>query len=694
MNTSSLVFPRQARRRGLLCLTSGLLFAAGQSAEPVAARLPQGPPVTAEMEFAQLANIKVTSVSRTESTVAHSPAAIFVITPEMIQRSGATAIPELFRMVPGMNVARLDGNKWAVGVRGFNDRFSNKLLVQVDGRTVYNPSFSGVFWDTVDYPLEDIERIEVIRGPGASVWGANAVNGVINVITKPAQDTQGGLVSAGGGTEERGFGTFRYGGKLADDLHYRVYGKGFNRDKQFSQQGDPNDAWWGASGGLRLDWQPDEQNSFTFDGSYLRSEAGRKDQHPTLLGPSFISIDPEDEITDAAHVLGRWTRTLNTDSSWSLQAYWDRLERSSTAGITHLRFDTFDLDFQQQFPLGERQKLVYGAGYRFIDAFQGDSSTDGGFVVSYDRNNRQLQLFSVFVQDEIAVVKDKVSLMLGSKFEHNDFTGFEVQPSARLLWTPTKRQSVWAAVSRAVRTPGLGTDELSLTLFPAATSPVAVYPRLLPDRGAKSDELLAYELGYRAQVRDDLSVDLAVFYNEYDKLTVTTAGALEPGPQPRTFIVPLTRANAMDGETYGVEVAAKWQISEWWRLYGAYSFLRMTLHNGGSSEAVEGQSPRNQVHLQSSWNLGRSVEFDLFGRYVDQLSGFNPGGAGGVSDTVDAYVSLDARLAWRPRKNLMLEVVGQNLLDHHHPEFGTSRFLRSPLVESRRGVYGKVTWTF
>ncbi len=646
------------------------------------------------MSLEELLDARVISVSRTESTVGQSPAAVSVITQEDIRRSGSTTIPELFRMVPGMNVARIDGNKWAVGVRGFNDRFSNKLLVQVDGRTVYNPNFSGVFWDTVDYPLEDIERIEVIRGPGASVWGANAVNGVINIITKPTSDTQGGLASAGGGAEERGFGTFRYGGKLADKLHYRVYGKAFDRDEQFSRQGDPNDDWWRASGGTRLDWVPDERNTFTFDGSYLRSEAGRKDQHPTLTAPAFISIDPEEEITDAAHVLGRWTQKLDTDSSWSLQAYWDRFERVSTAGITHMRFDTFDLDFQQEFPLGQRQKVVYGAGYRFIDAAQGDSSEDGGFVASFDRNNRHLQLFSAFVQDEIALVEDKFSLMWGAKFEHNDFTGFEVQPSGRLLWTPTKRQSAWASVSRAVRTPSLGTDELSLTLLPARTSPVAVYPRLLPDRGAESDELLAYEIGYRVRLRENVSADVALFYNEYDKLTVTTAGAARPGPAPGTFLVPLTRVNQMDGETYGVEVAAKWQALDWWQVYGAYSFLTMTLHNGGSSEAVEGQSPRNQVYLQSSFNLPWNLEFDLIGRYVDQLSGFNPSGGGGVPDTVNAYVTLDARLGWRPRKNLMLEVVGQNLLDNHHPEFGTSRFLRSPLVEIERAVYGKITWRF
>src|SRR5437667_283469 len=372
-----------------------------------------------KLSVEELMGVEVTTVSRRESTVGESPAAVFVITPEDIRRSGATTFPELFRMVPGMDVARIDNNKWAISARGFNDRFNGKLLVQVDGRTVYNPLSSGVYWDAVDYPLEDIERIEVIRGPGASVWGANAVNGIINIITKAAKDTQGGIFSGGGGTEERGFGAFRYGGTIGSDLYYRVYGKGFSRDRQFLRVGNPNDRWWGASGGLRLDWQVGERDSVTFQGDFL-----------------------------------------------------------------------------------------------------GPSTSDGGFGVSFPPSpHRRPQLFSAFVQDQLTLVEDKLSLTFGSKLEHNDHTGFEVQPTGRLLWTPTKRQSVWAAVSRAVRTPTLSEDGIGtrqLPSFPAALGGAPLFARLAGSPAFKSEELLAYELGYRAQATDRRSVDLALLYNAYD----------------------------------------------------------------------------------------------------------------------------------------------------------------------------------
>ena len=636
----------------------------------------------------QLMQLKVTTVSRTPSTVAHSPAAIFVITPEMIRRSGATAIPELFRMVPGMNVARIDGNKWAVSARGFNQRLQDKLLVQVDGRTVYNPIFSGVYWDAVDYPLEDIESIEVIRGPGASVWGANAVNGIINIITKSATETQGGLVSGGGGTTEQGFGTFRYGGKVGDDLFYRFYGKGFTRDQTFAQVGDPHDGWWGGSGGLRLDWKPSDQNTLTFDGGYLHSVTGRRDERPQVAAPfSFLNL--ENQNIDAGHVLGRWTHMVDADNSWSVQAYWDRFSLLLDNLPIPLRVDTYDVDFQHQFPLGERQKLVYGAGYRYMDTFVGSSGRDNGFAVLSQPSNYQLHVFSAFLQDQIALVPERLELTLGSKFEHNDFTGFEVQPTARLLWTPTPGQSIWAAASRAVRTPNVLEDGIHVTLLPSGTN----YHRTIPNRDLQAEDIMAYELGYRVQATPKLSADLALFYHEYNNLRVNVPGATFVDPSSGATILPVVAQNGMKGETYGAELGVQWQGTESWRLQGAYTLLKMNLHRpaglSAEAEAAEGQSPQQQIYLQSSWNLPRNMEFDLIGRFVDALQRFT-----GERAVIDAYLSLDARLAWRPRKNLTLELIGQNLLDNHHPEFGTSILVKAPVAEPRRGVYGKVTWQF
>lgn len=662
----------------------------------------QLPPRLAPLGLEKLMEMEVTTVTRTASTVGESAAAVHVITQEDIRRSGATTIPELFRRVPGTNVARIDGNKWAIGVRGFNARFQDKLLVQVDGRSVYNPLFSGVYWDAVDYPLEDIERIEVIRGPGASVWGANAVNGVINIVTKSAWDTQGGLLSAGGGTEEHGFGTVRYGGMAASDLAYRIYAKGFSRDKQFAVTEDTEDDWWGSSAGTRLDWQPTDRDTATFDAAYLRSVAGRRDLRPTtdpasvatVGGLSFPNafVNIENEITDAAHLLGRWTRTVDTDNSWSVQAYWTYFFREVENLQLNLHWNIFDVDFQHQFPLGERQKLVYGAGYRFTDSFAGSSGRDEGFATSYEPANRKLHLFSAFLQDQIALVPEKLEFTLGSKFEHNEFTGFEVQPTARLLWTPTPRQSGWAAASRAVRTPNVFEDTTRSTVLPSAGP---IFPQIRGNRELESEEVWAYELGHRVQMRDNLFFDTALFYNDYHNLRVSVPGALITGPPD---ILPLTFDNGMNAETYGAELGADWRPAPWWRLYGAYTWLKMELHRraglAASTEAAEGQSPEQQVYLQSSFDLPHHVELDLIGRWVDRLTGFNPGGAPGVANEIPSYFAFDARVAWRARKNLALSIVGQNLTDSHHPESGTSPFIRSPLVEIRRSVYGKVTWYF
>ncbi len=657
---------------------------------------PKRPGGLADLSLEELMKIEVTTVSRQASTVGESPAAVFVVTPEMIRRSGATTIPELFRMVPGMDVARIDGNKWAVSTRGFNARFGDKLLVQMDGRTLYNPIFSGVYWDAVDYPLEDIERIEIVRGPGASVWGANAVNGIINIITKSAKDTQGGLVSGGAGTEELGFGTIRYGGKITDNLFYRVYSKGFARDEQVSNTGNPHDDWWGSSTGFRLDWQPSEHDAVTFDGGYLHSDAGRKDLRAMSTAPfSFTNI--ESEITDAGHILGRWTHEFDEDNRFTLLAYWDRFDREADNLRIHVGWDTYDLDFQHQFPVGDRQKIVWGLGYRFIDADLGSTRRDNGFTVSF--SDRRLQLWSAFVQDQIELIKDKFSLTLGSKFEINDFTGFEVEPTARLLWTPSRRQSVWFAVSRAVRTPTVAEDIATSRSLPVSTAP-PIFPRVTPNTNLDSEEVLAYELGYRAQATETLSVDIALFYNVYDNLSVRVPGAVTPDPATGTSFIPLTPQNAMNGETYGLELAATWKPTAWWRLFGAYTFLEMQLHReiaAVKSQEIgrEGGSPQHQIYLQSSWTLPGRVELDLMGRFVDQLSGFNPSApTAAIPDKISGYVSLDARLAWRPRKNIEVAVIGQNLLDSHHPESGTSTSIQAPLVEIQRAIYGKITWTF
>lgn len=650
-------------------------------------RLGQVPVVPTSSAPAISLQQQVTSVSRQESTVAHSSAAIFVITKEMIRRSSATTLPELFRMVPGLDVARIDSSRWAISSRGFNNRLTDKLLVQIDGRTVYNPIFSGVFWEAHDLVLQDIERIEVIRGPGATLWGQNAVNGVINIITKRAQDTQGSLLIGGGGTQSQGMSGFRYGGKLGDDLYYRVWGKWSQEGVFYAPDGHAPDDWRQGRAGFRFDWLATCQDTFTFQGDFLRGDYGRTDIR-AALAPPFITNLTGDDRTFAGNLLGRWRHEYGERSDWTLLAYYDHFERKITNGLAAFQFDTFDVDFVQQFPLTSRQQVVYGLGYRNLGIdFQG-SSYDNNFAIS--STDRHVHYWSAFIQDEFTLVKDRLFFTAGCKFLENGFSGFEYQPTGRFLWTPDERHSAWTAVSRAVRTPNLIEQNLAfaqLPSYPPALGGAPQFTRIVGDRGVISEDLIAYEAGFRAQASESFSWDLALFYNVYDNLTSFRPGATPlPGPVAGTFVLPSLRDNGLNGEGYGAELAANLKLSERWRIYGNYTFLQLNLHRAeglpSSSEVAERQSPRHQAYLQSSWDICRNVEFDLYGRYVDALPGF----------AVPTYFSLDLRCAWKPRPNLELSVIGQSLLQSNHTEIGTAGLSPFPLIQVPRGVYGMMTY--
>src|SRR5579862_8595838 len=643
-------------------------------------------PGVSGLSLEQLMDVQVTTVAREESTAGESPAAVFVITQEMIHRSGATTIAELLRMVPGMDVARVNGHTWDISARGFNNSIAGKMLVQIDGRTLYTPVYSIVYWDTVDYPLEDIERIEVIRGPGGSVWGANAVNGIINIITKSAKDTQGGLASVGGGTSPQSFGEFRFGGKLSDNLYYRAYGKWSDFPDEFNALASSHDRWYEGRLGMRIDWTPNTEDSFTLQGDWFDSVA---DQETFVAQPAPPFSMPyfHPEITDGANVLGRWKRSLGKDSNLEVQAYWDRFDQDLGREARFV-INTYDLDFHHEFPLGSRQKIVYGAGYRLTEFSFRSSIGDNGFALNGSPDSRNSQLFSAFIQDQITIIPERFSLTVGSKFEHNDFTGFEAQPTGRILWTPTKRQTVWFSVSRAVRTPGFIEDSVQITTPPA--SPAApVFPQLVGNTGLASEKVVAYELGYRAAVTDKLSLDIASFYNVYDDLTVFVPGKIST--LQGLPVLPRYPANRMTGDTYGVEVSTTWQAEPWWQLYGSYSYLKMEMtgQTGGLGAvgrslvteqvvATENGSPQNMVYIRSSWDLPAHFQFDLIGRYVDWLL---------LTPNVPGYITLDARLAWKPCKNIELSVVGQNLLDNHHPEVSAA----SP-VEIERSVFAKAAY--
>lgn len=636
------------------------------------------------LSIEDLMEIEITSVSRKAERLSDASAAVFVITQDDIRRSGVTSIPEALRMVPGLEVARIDSNKWAITSRGFNGRFANKMLVLFDGRTVYSPLFSGVFWDRQDTLLEDIDRIEVIRGSGATLWGANAVNGVINIITKNAGETLGGLVTAGGGNEERGFGSVRYGLKLGEDTTLRLFAKYLDRAPLVDAAGrEAADSWHAVRGGFRLDSEPSEKNTLTIQGDIYDGRLGETYTVPILIPPYSRTFDTRNG-NFGANLLSRWKHVFSASSDLALQFYYDHIDQDFS--VLKERQDTVDLDFQHRFTVANRQELLWGVGYRFTNDHI--HNTD---LIAFTPERRDDHLFSAFLQDDITLVENRLRLTLGTKIEHNDYTGFEWQPNARLLWTPHKRHTVWAAVSRAVRTPSRAESDVRFNILTLPPGDPLNPPVRLDVKGSKSmkaEELIAYELGYRVKPSDTLSFDIAAFYNRYHKLRNITLPAdpiFEPLPTPHMTST-LLIVNNDDADTYGVELSTDWAPLDWWRILAAYTFLEIKMYSPVPSIAaatVEGENPKHQFSLRSQMNLGRNVDFDLWLRYVDNLPAIDIG----------SYVTLDARLAWRPVKNLELSLVGRNLIHDRRLEF-IPELINTLPTESERSFYGKITWTF
>jgi iron complex outermembrane receptor protein len=651
----------------------------------------------------------VTSAGRHNQKVAETPAAIYVITQTDIRRSGVTNIPDALRMVPGLDVARIDSNKWAVSSRGFNNRYSNKLLVLMDGREVYNPTFGGVYWEVQDTPLHDIERIEVIRGPGAALWGANAVNGVINIITKTAQETVGGHLSAGVGTYEQNAASFRYGHRFSENTAARVWAKGFNRGAFDTVEGrSGNDSWSQARAGFRLDHDSHDGTVATLLGDAYSTLAHQTLELPSLAPP--YAIFPNDRSSYSGfNVLGRWKKALSVTSEISLQGYYDHFYHTDMPPPSEMRSafveerDTFDLEFQHRFQWAEAHKLIWGLGYRLLQ----DRMSSSAFAIwATPRTNKQL--FSAFVQDEYTLIDNSLVLTLGAKLQHNDYTGFEGQPNIRLLWTPDPKNTVWAAVSRAVRTPSRVETDASLgviTVPPNSPGNPTSFPvplNTLGNSAYQSEEVLAYELGYRFKPREDLYLDMALFYNDYKHLR--SFDALHPVIQTNPALAAyLPYENLLKGSAYGGEWLLNWKPLERWQLELAYSYINLQYEERLGIFASEmGDHPQQQVSARSSLNLTQDLDFDLWVRYVDRLPylsrssdllGANVPRIPRWLDEIPAYVTLDARLAWRPIKNLELSVVGQNLLDNHHPEFQQEVF--SPLrSQVPRSVYVKFDWQF
>lgn len=629
-----------------------------------------------DMSLDQLMDIEVEIVTKAPQRVSAVPAAVTVITGEDIRRSGATSIPEALRLAPGVEAARVNGNSWAVTVRGFNGYLANKLLVLMDGRSVYTPLFAGTYWDTQDTLLDDIDRIEIIRGPGATVWGANAVNGVINIITKSAKDTQGILVKGGGGTEQHGLFGVRYGSKLSDELFFRIYGKYQKTDDLIRPSGvGANDGFDMMRGGFRLDWEPQRTVAVTFQGDlYSGHENNTYMVIPT--GGTFPAALEDYGRLRGGNLLARLTKELAGDTKLTLQTYYDRTVRKTV--MTDENRDTGDIELRLNGAAGDRHDWSLGAGYRV----SGDRITAENASVAFIPAERTTHLFSAFVQDQITLRPERLTLTLGSKFEHNDYTGFEFQPGVRLQYLPGPRHSLWLAVTRAVRTPARSLDDMRITPSPGVS--------INGSRAVDSEDLLAYEAGYKVRFSSRANLSAAVFYNVYDNLVTTE-------PTIVSFAPPVIRsvfANNMEGEAYGVELAQQYQATDWWRLSASYSHLRMDLRTkpgSGDTTSVwdERRSPRHTVSLRSRMDLPKNVQVDVFGRFVDNVSIRSAQGTTGIP----AYWTVDARVGWKPRPDLEVAVIGKNLLDPSHPEFVDTVILQRA-VEAQRAVLATLTWTF
>jgi iron complex outermembrane receptor protein len=632
------------------------------------------------LSLAQLGSVEVTTASKEPEQVWKTAAAVYVLTQEDIRRSGATSIPEALRLVPGVQVSRIDEDHWAVGIRGFADQFSKSILVLIDGRSLYTPLFAGVYWALQDTVLEDVERIEVIRGPGATIWGANAVNGVINIITRSAKQTHGTLASVAGGNVDQGIGEVRYGNGAGSDFDYRIYGKGFSRGAGFHSDHQDFDGWRMGLMGFRTDWDVRSNDHLTIQGDAYKGGVGESVQIGVFSPPSQITLYNAVQVS-GGNLLARWRHDLRAGSDIQIQAYYDRTYALAPHyGETR---NTFDLDFIHHLTLPWHQDLIWGLGVRLSPSDFVQTVPSLNFTPHHIANN----VYSGFLQDEIAIVPNKLSLTLGSKLEHNNYTGFEVQPSARVLWTISPRQSFWTSVTRAVRTPSRIEEDFQLDGFLGFVSSVPAFVEIDGNRKLSSERLVGYEAGYRTLVNSKLYVDVAIFHNEYNNLVSLGAYTLtiDSSPPPPHLTLHFPYVNGVKGTTDGVEIAPDWKPTSWLEMKAAYSYLNLDLKlkpgsfDTGAVSTDEGSSPHHQLTLESRFNLPKKFEFDQTYRYVSALP----------AQLVRSYSTADVRFAWHATPELEFSLSGQNLFQPEHPEFGRSD---GPMVGIKRSVYAQVIW--
>lgn len=660
LTAMTLLFPTQIRVRKPLFLACLLCVSSAQAQEDIF-----------ELSLGDLLDLEVTSVSKKAQPVSQAAAAVFVITAEDIRRAGVTSIPEALRMAPGMEVAQVDGNKWAISARGSQGRFSNKLLVLMDGRTLYSPLFSGVFWDVQDTLLEDVQRIEVIRGPGATLWGANAVNGVINIITRSTRDTQGALFVAGAGDQERAYAGVRFGGEIGDAGDYRIYAKSFDRNGNSVADigGDAADEWRQTRAGFRVDLSLAGGSDLSLQGDAYTGVSGTQSED-LLFTPPYVTSSVRDEEVSGYHLLANWRDSVGESDLLSVQAFVDRSQRDWD--LIEIDRITFDLDTDYRIGRFDSHDILLGMDYRITR-----DDLNGGSRINVNPPRREEEVISAFVQDDWQLIPERLSVVAGLKLEKNDWTGYEHQPNLRVLWRPDESKSVWASVTRAVRTPGRAERDsfvLGAVIPPPLQGGLPTGVIAVGNKDFQAETLVAYEAGFKWEVNESLAWDIALYKSDYDRIRATGpigADCFPQGQFPQCLFSPDTQAllaltqqqNEGQVEASGLEWAGTWQVTPQWQLKGAYWYIDESSTSGAGRAVIEldNRDPRHNASLRSVHQLRPNVDLDIWIRHVDEI--------GLARSVVDAYTTLDVRAAWRPRPNIELSLSGRNLVDANRVEF-------------------------
>ena len=658
-------------------------------AESVAKDTPADIEATNELlplSWEELTELKVSSLARQEQTVKNSPAAAFVITSEDIRRSGASSLAEILRMVPGMNVAKVNAFNWAVSARGFNELYANKLQVMMDGRSIFDPMSNGVYWGQQNTSLQDIERIEVIRGPSGSLWGANAVNGTVNIVTRMAQDTQGGLLSAGGGTEERGFGGIRYGQKLSDSTFLRGTLNALSRDSSANMPnaGNPKDYGNAENANFRLDSDLGAEDKLM-----LEANLSHYRMHNSFLGTSmaqapYWQLDSYGKDGSAGSLQSKWSHQTHNGHSLQLNMAYTHTEWEME--VSQMKRSEYALDFQDSFAVFDKHKIIWGLNYQAID-----DSFVNTLTMAFNPSKFTQHNVGLFLQDQVNLT-DQLQLTAATRVEHFTYTGWETEPNARLLWTPHKHHQFWAGVSRAVTLPNRAQQNINLLL------PALYHPRYFfaanTNQNVRTENVVAYELGWRWQISNNLNLDSAFFYNIADRVqTVIASGApyIDPSFSVSSPIVPTTVGNYRQVKSYGMELSLNYRINHDWRMQASYSGIHFDTHADPnqpwfSDPLIEQKSnPQHSLSVRSMFNLTDEIELDAWARYVDKIEVY--------WQKIPGYVSLDLRLGWHPLKNLEISLVGQNLLDNQHPEFNDLLYI--PVASQiQRGFMAQFSYRF